>query len=31
MNFIPYRHQQAGIDFVIKNPAAALFWSMGTG
>ena len=30
-SFTPYPHQQAGIDWIIKNPACALFWSMGTG
>ena len=29
MNFMPYTHQQAGIDWIIKNPACALFWGMG--
>ena len=31
MNFTPYPHQQAGIDWIIANPAAALLWGMGTG
>ena len=31
MNFKPYPHQQAGIDWIIANPAAALLWGMGTG
>jgi len=31
MKFVPYQYQQAGIDWILKNPAAALFWSMGTG
>lgn len=29
MNFKPYKHQQAGIEWIINNPAAALFWGMG--
>lgn len=29
MNFMPYTHQQAGIDWIIKNRACALFWGMG--
>lgn len=29
--FKPYKHQQAGIDWVIHRPACALFWGMGTG
>ena len=31
MNFTPYQHQQAGIDWVIERPACALLWGMGTG
>ena len=31
MDFIPYPHQAAGIDWIIERPACALFWSMGTG
>ena len=31
MNFTPYPHQQAGIDWIIQRPACALFWGMGTG
>ena len=31
MNFTPYPHQQAGIDWIVKNPSCALFWSMGSG
>ena len=31
MNFTPYPHQQAGIDWIIERPAAALLWGMGTG
>ena len=29
MKFMPYKHQQAGIDWVIRRPACALFWGMG--
>ena len=31
MNFIPYPHQQAGIDWILERPACALLWGMGTG
>lgn len=31
MNFTPYPHQQAGIDWIISHDAAALLWGMGTG
>lgn len=31
MNFKPYPHQQAGIDWIINRPACALLWGMGTG
>ena len=31
MNFTPYAHQRAGIDWIIEHPAAALFWGMGSG
>lgn len=31
MNFTPYTYQAAGIDWIVDRPAAALFWSMGTG
>ena len=31
MNFTPYPHQQAGIDWIVQHPAAGLFWGMGTG
>lgn len=31
MNFTPYPHQVAGIDWIIERPACALFWGMGTG
>lgn len=29
MNFTPYPHQRAGIDWILSRPAAALFWGMG--
>lgn len=29
--FTPYKHQEAGIDWVLKRPSCALFWGMGTG
>lgn len=31
MEFRPYPHQQAGIDWILEHPACALFWGMGTG
>lgn len=31
IDFKPYPHQQAGIDWIIQRPACALFWGMGTG
>lgn len=31
MSFVPYPHQEAGIDWIIANDACALFWSMGAG
>lgn len=31
MSFTPYSYQASGIDWIIRNKAAALFWSMGTG
>ena len=31
MNFTPYPHQKAGIDWIIDHPACALLWGMGTG
>lgn len=31
MNFKPYPHQRAGIDWIIDHPACALLWGMGTG
>lgn len=29
--FAPYPHQRAGIDWIIRHPACALLWGMGTG
>ncbi len=31
MDFTPYPHQIAGIDWLLDKPAAALFWGMGSG
>lgn len=31
LNFKPYAHQEAGIDWIIKHNACALLWGMGTG
>ena len=31
MNFTPYAHQTAGIDWILDRPACALFWGMGSG
>lgn len=31
MNFTPYPHQDAGINWIIEHPACALLWGMGTG
>ena len=31
MNFTPYPHQTAGIDWILDRPACALFWGMGSG
>ena len=31
MNFTPYPHQKAGIDWIVDHPACALLWGMGTG
>ena len=31
MNFTPYAHQQAGIDWLLERPASCLLWGMGTG
>lgn len=30
-NFKPYPHQAAGVNWILKNEACALFWGMGTG
>lgn len=30
LNFTPYPHQAAGIDWIIEHPACALFWGMGS-
>ncbi len=29
MNFTPYPHQRAGINWIIERPACALLWGMG--
>lgn len=29
MNFMPYPHQQAGINWILEKPAACLLWGMG--
>lgn len=29
MNFTPYPHQRAGINWIIERPACCLFWGMG--
>ncbi len=29
--FVPYPHQQAGIEWILDRPACALLWGMGTG
>ncbi len=29
--FNPYPHQKAGIDWILRRPACALLWGMGTG
>lgn len=29
MNFSPYPHQEAGINWILSRPACALFWGMG--
>ena len=29
--FTPYRHQSAGIEWIVQRPACALLWGMGTG
>lgn len=31
VDFTPYPHQQAGIDWILDRPACCLFWGMGTG
>lgn len=31
MKFTPHAYQQYGIDYIINNPYAALFWEMGLG
>lgn len=31
MNFNPYPHQQAGIEWIQNNRSCALFWGMGSG
>ena len=31
MDFQPYPHQRAGIDWIVEHPACALLWGMGTG
>lgn len=29
MTFTPYKHQAAGIDWIVERPACALLWGMG--
>lgn len=29
MNFSPYPHQEAGINWILSHPSCALFWGMG--
>ena len=29
MNFTPYAHQQAGIEWIMNRSACALLWGMG--
>ena len=29
--FKPYPHQEAGVEWILRHPAAALIWGMGTG
>lgn len=29
--FVPYPHQEAGVDWIIQHPACGLIWGMGTG
>lgn len=31
MNFTPYPHQAAGVEWILLRPACALFWGMGAG
>jgi len=31
MEFIPHSYQQRGVDHLLTNPKAALFWEMGLG
>ena len=31
MDFTPYPHQRAGIEWIANRPACALLWGMGTG
>ena len=31
LNFAPYPHQRAGIEWITSRPACALLWGMGTG
>lgn len=31
MEFKPYPHQEAGIEWIIQKPACSLFWGMGAG
>ena len=31
MKFVPYKYQEAGIEWITSRDASALFWSMGTG
>ena len=31
VDFTPYPHQDAGIDWILNRPACALFWGMGSG
>lgn len=29
MKFMPYPHQEAGIDWILNNNACGLIWGMG--
>lgn len=29
MSFVPYPHQEAGINWIVDKPSAALLWGMG--